>query len=150
MAVDEHAKAGFILTNQDIKTTHSTTGTLGSDTQVKVKRKYTDRKHYAESYKLKMLAAYDACTNAQERGALLRKEGLYHSRIWDWKKQLEKGNLKASSKPSTALRSDHLATENEQLKKKLAHAEAIIELQKKISELLGATIPLAEINEKKS
>lgn len=116
MAIDERAKPGFIISNQDISLASSILPTAGSDTQVKAKRKYADRKHYPESYKLKILAAYDACTNVQERGALLRKEGLYHSRIWDWKKQVAKGNLNASSKPRKALRSDHLANENEQLK----------------------------------
>jgi hypothetical protein len=44
---------------------------------------------------------------------------------------------KATSK---SLRTDHMAREIEQLKKKLSQAQAVIDLQKKVSELLGTHI----------
>ena len=44
------------------------------------------RRTFTKAYKLKMLAAYDACSNQSERGALLRREGLYYARIADWRK----------------------------------------------------------------
>lgn len=114
------------------------------DTQVKIKRKYAPRRSYETSYKQRMVAAYDACESSSERGALLRKEGLYHARISDWKNEFEKSSLTMKNKKHTKTRIDHLANENEQLKKKLAHAEAIIEIQKKISDLLGTHILPAE------
>jgi transposase len=111
------------------------------DSQVKIPRNYTPRRSYDTAYKLRILSAYDACENASERGALIRKEGLYHSRICAWKKQLENSKLGGRKKSSdTALRTDYLTRENEQLKKKLAQAEAIIDLQKKVSELFGTHI----------
>lgn len=114
------------------------------DTQVKIKRKYAPRRSYETTYKQRILAAYNACESSSERGALLRKEGLYHSRICDWKHEFEKCQLNIKSKKQNETRSDHLARENEQLKKKLAHAEAIIDIQKKISDLLGTHILPAE------
>lgn len=110
------------------------------DTQVKIKKKYAPRRSFDTAYKLRVLAAYNSCESASDRGALLRKEGLYHSRIVLWKQQFENSKLTDKKKARNMLRTDHLIRENEQLKKKLAQAEAIIDLQKKISELLGAHI----------
>ena len=99
----------------------------------------TARRKFTKAYKLKILTAYDACSNALERGSLLRREGIYHARISAWRKQLGVGDggKKASVKTP---RSEHMAREIEQLKKKLAQAQAIIDLQKKVSELLGTHI----------
>ena len=114
------------------------------DTQVKIKKKYAPRRSFDTAYKLRVLAAYNACESASDRGAMLRKEGLYQSRIYLWKQQFENSKLTDKKQARNTLRTDHLVRENEQLKKKLAHAEAIIDLQKKISELLGAPILPAE------
>jgi transposase len=118
----------------------NTTDSLVSDTQVKIKKSYTPRRSLNMAHKLRILAAYDACKSVTERGALLRKESLYHSHIHAWKKQIERAKSDVRNQSRGRGRVDHLAMENEQLKKKLAHAEAIIDLQKKISELLGAHI----------
>ena len=120
------------------------TASQSIDTQVKIKKKYAPRRSFDTAYKLRILAAYNACESASDRGALLRKEGLYHSRICLWKQQFENSKLTDKKQTRNTLRTDHLVRENEQLKKKLAHAEAIIDLQKKISELLGAPILQAE------
>lgn len=123
--------------------------TIAIDSQVKIRRNYATRRSFDVAYKLRILSAYEACETASARGALLRKEGLYHSRVSAWKQQLE--HSKTSNKPKLRgiLRVDHLTQENEQLKKKLAHAEAIIDLQKKISDLLGTHILPASENELK-
>lgn len=119
---------------------------VSSDPQVKIKRNYSSRRTFDVAYKLRVLSAYDACESSVARGALLRKEGLYHSRIAAWKQQLNRSKLKGG-KLSKPLRVDHLTRENEQLKKKLAQAEAVIELQKKVSELLGTHILAHENND---
>jgi hypothetical protein len=123
---------------------------LAVDTQVKIKKNKI-RRTYTLSYKLQILSAFDACGTASERGALLRKEGLYHSRIHAWKIQLADSIHKNPKKSSNSeLRVDHLTRENEQLKKKLAQAEAILDLQKKVSELLGTHILPHKDSEEKS
>jgi hypothetical protein len=109
------------------------------DHQVKIKKPNTAKRAFDTAYKINILSAYDQCKNATERGALLRREGLYRSRIYAWQKQFKNDSLSSKKQKGTALRMDHLTRENEQLKKKLAQAEAIIELQK-ISELLGVHI----------
>ncbi|MHB1948482.1 MAG: hypothetical protein ACYCQI_10265 [Gammaproteobacteria bacterium] len=120
------------------------------DPQVKVRKVYSPRRSFDTAYKLRILSAYNNCENSSERGTLLRKEGLYHSRIIAWKQQLENSKLNGKKQIRDTLRSDHLSRENEQLKKKLAHAEAIIDLQKKISDLLGTHILPHEKSESKS
>jgi hypothetical protein len=108
-------------------------------TDPQVKATGTPRRKFTNGYKLKILTAYDACSSASERGALLRRESLYHSRISAWRNQLGMNKIGQKTVSKTA-RSDHMTREIEQLKKKLAQAQAIIELQKKVSELLGTHI----------
>ena len=124
---------GVSVDNKQIDSNKSAT----PDPQVKAKG--TPKRKFTNAYRLKILTAYDACSNASERGALLRRESIYSSRITAWRNQLglNNGGQKAITKTA---RTDHMAREIEQLKKKLAQAQAIIDLQKKVSELLGTHI----------
>jgi hypothetical protein len=110
-----------------------------ADPQVKTKKTYAPRRSFDTAYKQRILLAYNSCESASERGALLRREGLYYARIAAWKQELASGKLGGKNKQITQ-RTDHLVREIEQLKKKLAQAEAIIDIQKKVSELLGTHI----------
>ncbi len=57
------------------------------------------RRTFTAAYKARIVAAFDALPeNSQERGALLRKERLYHSHIEDWRKQRDAGNLATGGK----------------------------------------------------
>lgn len=116
--------------------------------QVMTKKQYKPRRFYEKAYKLRMITAYDACSTSSERGELLRREGLYHARIADWKREQTTDNKKQRGMKK-GKRIDHLIEENEKLKNKLAQAEAIIDLQKKVSELLGQHILPQESNGKR-
>ena len=110
------------------------------------------RRKYSAAYKLRILQEADylppGCI-----GALLRREGLYASNIAMWRWQREKGELEGLSPkkkgPKEISSEDlkrkliELERENRRLKKRLSHAELIIDVQKKISELSG--IPLKEV-----
>ena len=120
------------------------------DPQVKPRKQYAPRRLFDTAYKIRVLAAYDSCDNATERGALLRREGLHHPRIAVWRQQQVNGKNKFMKGQKNAARIDHLIRENEQLKKKMAQAEAIIELQKKVSDLLGTHILSHESSEERS
>ena len=121
------------IDNQQIETSKASP----SDPQVKTIG--TRKRQVTNAHKLKILTAYAACSNSSERGALLRREGIYHSRISAWRSQL---GLNGDGKKNIAKmpRTEHMVREIEQLKKKLAQAQAVIELQKKVSELLGTHI----------
>jgi transposase-like protein len=103
------------------------------------------RRQYTTEYKLRILQEADACKEKGEIGALLRREGLYSSSFYTWRTQRNQGNLVGSSGskrgPKAELKSDEIARlklENERLRKRLDQAELIIEVQKKVAQMLGA------------
>jgi len=105
------------------------------------------RRRFTAAYKLRILQEYEACQKPGEIGLLLRREGLYHSNISTWCRQRDQGVLQGLSpkkRGRKARKPDHMAQkvaqlerENRQLNKKLKQAQTIIEVQKKISEILG-------------
>jgi transposase len=111
--------------------------TTNLDTQVKMQQQKAPKRKFSNAYKFQLLKALDACKNSNERGALLRKEGVYSARISEWRKQFKDGQLTSNKTPKSILLTQQLTREVTSLKKKLSQAEAIIELQKKISELLS-------------
>lgn len=101
------------------------------------------RRVFSPEYKLAILAEYDSCTETGEKGAVLRREGLYSSIIADWRRQHRQGLLKAGLGRSEGGRGGpslsevaRLRAENERLRKKLAQAEVIIDVQGKVHALL--------------
>ena len=116
------------------------------------------RRRFTAEYKLRILKEAESCTKNGQLGALLRREGLYSTNLITWRRQMEKGTLEALSprkrgpkgkRPDpSARRTAEIERENQRLKKKLRQAETIIEVQKKISEILQ--IPLNENGEKNS
>lgn len=110
------------------------------------------RRKYSAEYKLRILKEAEAMTPGN-LGALLRREGIYASNIAMWRWQREKGELeglrpKKKGRKETLTEDlkkklDELERENRHLKKRLSHAELIIDVQKKISEL--SWIPLKEV-----
>jgi len=103
-----------------------------------------ERRKFSAEYKRRILEEADACTEAGQIGALLRREGLYSSNLVHWRRQRAEGALKALSPKKRGPKPDPLADENaalrrrnERLEAELKRAETIIEVQKKLSELLG-------------
>ncbi len=110
------------------------------------------RRQFSTAYKLRILAEADACTERGEIGALLRREGLYSSHLTDWRRQRERGDLsergsrKRGRKPDPqAAELARLRRENERLRGRLERAEKIIDVQKKLAQLLG-TMPAESQN----
>lgn len=100
------------------------------------------RRRFSTSYKLRILAQADRCTKKGEIGALLRGEGLYSSHLSTWRTQRDQGELgsKKLGRPAgdpSEKEMAHLRRENERLQAKLDKAEIIIDVQKKLSSLLG-------------
>ena len=105
------------------------------------------RRRYPAEYKLRILKEVDACTEPGHVGAVLRREGLYSSLLSTWRRQREDGSLKALSpskrgrkvKPPNPLsrRVEELERKNRKLEAQLKQAQAVIEVQKKLSEILA-------------
>jgi len=109
------------------------------------------RRRFTAEYKLRILTLADACTEPGSLGALLRREGLYASNLNTWRHQRERGVLSAltpkkrgrkeSVRDPLVAENEKLRRENERITKRLRQAEIIIDVQKKVSQILG--IPLA-------
>ena len=120
------------------------------DPEVVVK---AQRRQFSAEYKRRILQEADTCTQRGEVGALLRREGLYSSHLNTWRQQRARGELQGLTPAKRGRKADPQAAENarllretERLKAQLARAELIIEVQKKVSQLLGLPeIPLDEI-----
>ena len=109
------------------------------------------RRTFTAQDKLRILAETDRAAESGGIGAVLRREGLYSSALTDWRRQRDAGAFDALAparrgpKPAEpnplAAELALLQRDNARLTLRLQRAEAIIELQKKVAELLG--IPLA-------
>ena len=115
------------------------------DPEVKVK---PERRRFTAEYKLRILEEADNCTGLGQIGALLRREGLYSSNLTQWRLQRAEGVLQALTPRKRGPKVDPLTEENAALRRRidrleaeLKRAETIIEVQKKVSELLGLTDP---------
>jgi len=108
------------------------------------------RRRFSAKYKLRILEEVEACSEPGQIGALLRREGLYSSHLTTWRRQRAQGQLAGLSpkrrgrRPSVDERltkeSAALKRENQRLQMRLQQAETIIEVQKKLSGLLGLTL----------
>jgi hypothetical protein len=106
----------------------------------------TGRRRFTAKYKLGVLEEADRCAPG-EIGALLRRKGLYSSHLTTWRRQREAGALagltprkrgrKGHAVDAQATRVAELEREVERLRQRLLQAETIIEVQKKVSLLLG-------------
>ena len=110
------------------------------------------RRQFSAKYKLRILTEADQCSQRGEIGALLRREGLYSSHLTTWRKQRDRGQLQGLSPKKRGRKPDpqaaelaRLQRENERLKARLEQAETIIEVQKKLSQMLG--LPPTETDE---
>jgi transposase len=118
--------------------------------EVEVLAKATRRRFTAE-YKRKILREADTCTKPGAIGALLRREGLYSSNLTTWRAQRERGELTGltpkqrgpAPRPKNPLAGKVAALEREVTRQtvRAERAEALVEIQKKVAELLGTARP---------
>jgi transposase len=104
------------------------------------------RRRFPVDYKLKILDQADNGQEDGQLGALLRREGLYHSNLQLWRQQREQGILngltprqrgrKPNPHSQLVLDNEQLKRQNQRLSKRLQQAEIIIEFQKKLAEAL--------------
>lgn len=100
------------------------------------------RRSFTAAYKLEVLAEYDAA-GPGEKGAVLRRHGLYSSHLVEWRKARDAGALAGLSAtrgrpPADPVERENarLQQENERLARELANARLVIEVQGKVSALL--------------
>ena len=116
------------------------------------------RRQFTAEYKLRIVREADAGTEPGQIGSLLRREGLYSSYLSTWRRQREEGQLQALSSKKRGRKGQdpsaeelaQLQRENERLRARLEQAEIIIDVQKKLSKLLGLTMEKTESDENAS
>jgi len=117
------------------------------------------RRQFTAEYKRSIVAQAEACRDDGAIGALLRREGLYSSHLTTWRRQKEQGELdaltpkkrgrKSTTNPLTE-ENQRLRKENARLSRRLEQAELIIDVQKKVSALLGISLPEVKSGEENS
>lgn len=117
------------------------------------------RRQFSGEYKRSIVAQAEDCRDDGAIGALLRREGLYSSHLTTWRRQREQGELDALSpkKRGRKFTANPLAEENQRLQKenarlsrRLEQAELIIDVPKKVSALLGISLPEVKTGEENS
>ena len=117
------------------------------------------RRQFSAEYKRSIVAQAEACRDDGAIGALLRREALYSSHLTTWRRQKEQGELdalapKKRGRKSTASplseENQRLRAENARLSRRLEQAELIIDVQKKVSALLGISLPEVKSGEENS
>ena len=109
------------------------------------------RRTFTAKDKLRILSEVDRAAGVPGAiGAIIRREGLYSSALSDWRRQRAAGAYEALSpvrrgpKPAEpnplAMEHAQLLRDNKRLMRRLERAEAIIEIQKKVTALLGLPI----------
>ena len=115
------------------------------------------RRRFSAEYKLQILRQADACNGSGQLGELLRREGLYSSLLSTWRTQRERGTLDALTPKKRGRKprdNDPLIEENRRLERvnkrlveRLRQAEVIIDVQKKVAEILGIPLPSPTLGE---
>jgi transposase-like protein len=116
------------------------------------------RRQFSPSERRRILSAADRCHKNGEIGALLRREGIYSSQLATWRKRREANEHAALTPHKRGPKTDpaiaetrrvaELTKDNERLRRKLAQAHTIIDVQKKLCTLLG--LPTAEDSQEES
>jgi len=101
------------------------------------------RRTFSAEYKAEILAEYDSYPKgAEERGAILRREGLYTSHISEWRKQAAAGAREGLAAKSKKRRSaeqielERLRAKNKRLEAELARTTTALEITGKVHALL--------------
>lgn len=132
----------------DMRTDVGEDGPMGSSPRADRPKRRT----FTPEYKLAIVAEYDGLSEAGARGALLRREGLYHSHIIEWRRARDAGVLagpasrpgRRPGKSPERAEVERLRRENERLQAELAKTRAALDVVGKAHALLGLLSESAE------
>ena len=117
-----------------------------SGDSVEVMPKASKRRSFSAAEKLRILREADGCTERGDVAALLRREGIYSSHLHGWRAEValhgtESLGTKKRGRPPKYDAKDRRIAELEKvaarLQAKLSLAEKLLDLQKKVSVILG-------------
>ncbi len=143
--------------DHDVPTGQVSGAVDGTRPDPEVPERSAGRRQFSAKFKAKILDQLDALEPG-DRGALLRREGLYSSLITTWRRQREGGGDRALAKAPGRPKADprdreitRLKRENERLSTELDKQRRVVEIQGKLSALFGelATSSTAETGEQR-
>ena len=101
------------------------------------------RRTFTAQEKARILKEIDSA-GPRQAAAILRREGIYSSHLQKWRLQRDERALAPKKRgpkvDEQAKRIKELEKKTARLEKRLAHANALIELQKKVAEILGTDL----------
>ena len=134
----------------------SSNGTVSTEIKPATSAQKPQRRRFTAAEKLRIVREADAL-QVGKIGAFLRREGIYSSQLSTWRKQRDDGDLdpgavrqRATGKlqaDKAAQRIKQLERETQKLRRQLARAELINDIQKKFAGLLGIDLESPETNE---
>lgn len=150
MNKSKESKDALSLVEAPERSGGGSTSEAAASNEVSAKAK---RRRFSAEYKRRILREADACSKPGELGALLRREGLYSSTLSAWRAARERGEIaglskKRGRKPKDVDQRDRLIAEQQReiarLKRRAEKAEALVEIQKKVSHLLGIQLATSD------
>ena len=126
-------------------------GTAAADGTEVVKT--TGKRRFSDAYRIRIVEAANRCTKPGEISALLRREGLYSSCLARFRKQYAASVLGSggpAKRKADRAEDEHLKRimelerENRRLRRSLSQAEVLLDIPKKVSELMGISLPGGE------
>jgi transposase len=102
------------------------------------------RRRFSPEYKLALLAEYDRLTEPGDKGALLRREGLYTSHIVEWRRARDAGALSGLAAPARRPRRTAEQVELERVRRRNQRLEAELARTKAALEIVGKAHALLE------
>ena len=143
-SADSLASQGARRATEDASESAPPSMSTGRDSEVVPRAR---RRTFTNADKRRILKAADGCTQPGEIGALMRREGVYSSSLSTWRRQRDAADLaalapqkrgpKANVCRLDALRIEQLTRERDGLQSQLDKAQLVIEVQKKVTALLG-------------
>lgn len=131
-----------ITTGHTVDARHHRAVTNQTEPDPEVPERARPPRRFSAAYKARILAEYAPLSKA-EKGALLRREGLYSSLLTEWRRQRAEGGEEAlgrsPGRPAADQRDKEIAKlkkENDKLTSELSKARKVIEVQGKLSALL--------------
>lgn len=103
------------------------------------------RRTFTATYKARMLAEYDRLDTPGARGALLRREGLYHSHVQNWRKASPSGAQAAATATSGPGRTGTETAETRKLRRENVRLQAELTKSQAVAEAMGKLAALLEI-----
>lgn len=151
---DRRTTRGGRETAQDMQ---SSNGSVSTEVKATISTPRAQRRRFSAAEKLRIVREADGLA-AGTVGGFLRREGIYSSQLYAWRKQRDAGDLDPGAvrqrakdrldAEKAAQRIKELERETRKLRRQLARAELIGDIQKKFAGLLGIDLESPETNER--